>query len=77
MVTFDTQVRLDNKLDKIISMISKVTVHGSNQNRPFKPKIFQGKWRTEMRHYYDQDKHHNRYRSNSEDRKMFYRGRAQ
>ena len=77
MVTFDTQDRLDNKLDKITSMISKLTAEGSSQNRPFKPKIYQGKRRGQMRHYYDQGKYQNRYRSNNGDRRMSYRGRAQ
>ena len=43
VVTFETQDRLDDKLDKITSMMSKLTAQGSNQNRPFKPKIYQGK----------------------------------
>ena len=42
VVTFDTQDRLDNKLDKITSMMSKLTAQGSNQNRPFKSKIYLG-----------------------------------
>ena len=42
VVTFDTQDRLDDKLGKITSMMSKLTAKGSNQNRPFKPKIYQG-----------------------------------
>ena len=36
VVTFDTQDRLDDKIDKLTSMISKPTTQGSNQNRPFK-----------------------------------------
>ena len=43
VVTCDTQDRLDSKLDKITFMISKLTAWGSNQNRPFKPKIYQAK----------------------------------
>ena len=35
MVTFDTQDRLGDKLDKITSTMSKLTAQGSNQNRPF------------------------------------------
>ena len=38
VVTFDTQDRLDSKLDKITYMISKLTAQGSNQNRQFKPR---------------------------------------
>ena len=43
VVTFDTQDRLDDKLDRIMSMVSKLTAQGSSKNRPFKPKIYQGK----------------------------------
>ena len=57
-------------------MINKLTAQGSNQNRLFKPKIYQGKRRGQMRHYYDQGKYQNRYGINSGDRKMSYRGRA-
>ena len=50
------QDRFDDKLDKITSMMSKVTAQGSNQNRPFKPKIYQDKRRGQTRDY-DQSKH--------------------
>ena len=39
-VSFDTQDRLDDKIDKPTSMMSKLSFQGSNQNRPFKPKIY-------------------------------------
>ena len=58
-------------------MVSKLTGQGSSQNRPFKPKIYQGKRRGQPRNYYDQDRYQIRYRSNSGDRRMWYRGRAQ
>ena len=45
VVAFDTQDRLDDKLDKITTMMSKLTDQGSNQNWPFKPKLYQGKRR--------------------------------
>ena len=57
--------------------MSKLTAQGSNQNQLFKPKIYQGKRRGQGRNYYDQDRYQNRYRSNSGDRRMSYRGRAQ
>ena len=57
--------------------MSTQTAQGSNQNRPFKPKIDQCKRRGQSMNYYDQDKYQNRYRSNSGDRRMSYRGRAQ
>ena len=34
---------MDDKLDKITSMMSKLTAQASSQNRLFKPKIYQGK----------------------------------
>ena len=43
MVMFDTQDRLDDKIDKVTSMMNKLTAQGSNQNKPFKPKMYQGK----------------------------------
>ena len=76
-VTFDTQDRLDDKLDKITSMMGKLTAQGSSQNRQFKPKTYQGKRRGQSRNYYEQDRYQNRYRSNSGNRRMPYRGRAQ
>ena len=42
IVTFDPQDRLDDKIDKLTSMMSKLTAQGSNQNKPFKPKLYQG-----------------------------------
>ena len=77
VVTFDTQDKLDDKLDKITSMMSKLTAQGSSQNRLFKPKIYQGKRRGQGRNYYDQDRYQNRHKSNSGDSRMSYRGRAQ
>ena len=44
-------------------MMSKLTTQGSSQNRPFKPKIYQGKRRGQVRNYY-------RYGSNNADRRM-------
>ena len=49
MILFDTQNRSDNKIDKLSSMMRKLSIHGSNQNRPFKPKIYQGKRRGHSR----------------------------
>ena len=41
VISFDIQDRLDDKLDNITSMMSKLTAQGSCQNRTFKPKIYQ------------------------------------
>ena len=77
VATFDTQDRLDDKIDKLMSMISKVTAQGNNQNKQFKPKIYQGKRRGQTRNYYDQGNYQNRYRSNSGDRRTSFTSRAQ
>ena len=45
VVTFYTQDRLDDKIDKLTSMMSILTAQGNNQNKQFKPKIYQGKRR--------------------------------
>ena len=50
---------------------------GNNQNRLFKPKIYQGEKRGQSGNYYHQDRYQNRNISNSGDRRMSYRGRAQ
>ena len=42
VVTFDTQDRVDNKLDKLTSMMSKLTALGNNQNKQFKQGDKQG-----------------------------------
>ena len=54
VVTFDMQDRLHDKIDKLTSMKNKLTAQGNNQNKPFKPKIYQGKRRGQTRNYYDQ-----------------------
>ena len=77
VVTFDTQDRLNHKLHKFTFMMSKLTVQCSSQNTSFKLEIYQGKRRGKARSYYDQDRYQNRYRANSGDRKMSYRGTAQ
>ena len=44
VVTFDTQERLDDKIDRFMpTMTSKLTPQGSSQNRPFKPKFIKAK----------------------------------
>ena len=44
-VTFDTQDSLDEKIDRLTSMMSKLTAQDDNQNKQFKCKIYQSKWR--------------------------------
>ena len=49
VVTFDTQDRLDDKLHMLTSMMSKLAAQGNNQNKQFKPNIYQGKIRVIIR----------------------------
>ena len=42
-VTFDMQDSLDDEIDKLISMMSKLTPKDNNQNKQFKLKIYQGR----------------------------------
>ena len=44
-VTLDTQNSLDEKIDRFTSMMSKLTTQEDNQNKQFKPKIYQNKQR--------------------------------
>ena len=74
---FDMQDRLDNKIDKPNSMMSKLRAQANNQNKQFKPKIYQGKRSGQTRNYYDQVNYQNRYRSNSGDRRTSLRNRGQ
>ena len=70
VITFDTQDKLDGKIDTLTSMMSKQTAQSNNQNKQFKPKIYQGKRSGQTRNYYDQGNCQNRYRSNSGERRM-------
>ena len=65
VVTFDTQDRLDDKIDKLLSMISKLKAQGYNQNKQFKPKIYQTKRRGQTGNYYNPGNYWNRHISNS------------
>ena len=42
-VTFVTQDSLDDKIDRLTSMMSKLTGQDDNQNKQFKPKIYQSR----------------------------------
>ena len=43
VIIFDTQDRLDDKIDKLTSMMSKLTAQSNTQNKQFKPKCLQAK----------------------------------
>ena len=62
-MSFDTEDLLDDKIDNLTSMMSKLSTQGSNQSISFKPKIYQGRRRGQGRNnYYDRGKHWDRYR---------------
>ena len=42
---FNMQDSLDDKIDKLMSMISKLTAQDDNPSKQFKLKIYQGKWK--------------------------------
>ena len=67
-VSFDTQDILDNKIEKLTSMMSKLSTQGSNQNILFKPKIYQGRKRGQGRNNYEIDRQLDMFRSSSSDR---------
>ena len=57
-------------------MMNQLTPHSNNQNKQFKPNIYQGKRRGQLGNYYDQGIYENRYRLNSGNRRSF-RGKGQ
>ena len=52
-VTFDTQDSLDDKINKLILTMSKLTAQDNNQSKQFKPKIYQIRWSRQSGNYYD------------------------
>ena len=81
-VTFDTQDGLEEKIDKVILMISKLTTQEDSQSKQFKPKIYQNRRRGQtrniyVRHNYDQRNYQNRYRSDSGHRRISVSDRIQ
>ena len=54
-LNFSTQDSLDEKIDRLTSVMSKLTAQNDNQNKQFKPKIYQGKWRGQTRNFYDKN----------------------
>ena len=54
-ITFDTQDSLEEKIDRLRSMMSKLTAQDDGQNIQFKPKIYQSKRKGQTRDFYDQN----------------------
>ena len=59
-ITYNMQDSLEDKIDKLNLMMSKLTTWGNNQNKQFKPKIYQGRWRGQSRNYYDRSNYQDR-----------------
>ena len=51
---------LDDKIDKLTSMMSNLTAQGDKQDKQFKPQIYQGKKGGQMKQNYDQDNYQTR-----------------
>ena len=78
-VTFNTQDSLEDKIDRLTVMMSKLTANNDGLNKQVKPKIFQSKRRGQMRNFYgrcnyNQRNYQNRYSSNSRDRRISFGG---
>ena len=52
-VTFNTQDGLEEKIDRLISMMRKLTAQDDDPVKPFKHKIYQSKRRGHTRNIYD------------------------
>ena len=78
-VTFNTQDSLEEKTDKLTSMMSKLMAQDDGQNMQFKPKIYQSKRGGQTSNFYvqnyDQRSYQNRNRSNSGDRRISFSAR--
>ena len=48
-VTFDTQDSLEEKIDTFTTMMSNLTTQDNGQKKQFKPKIYQGKRRRQIK----------------------------
>ena len=76
-VTNDIQEGLEDKVDRLTVMKSKLATNEEGTNKQFKPKIYQSKSRGQMRNFYDRHNYQNRYRSNIIDRRLQCSGRIQ
>ena len=59
-VTFDMQDRLEEKIDRLTLMMSKLTAKDDGTNKQFKPKIFQSKGRGQTRNFHDKHNYNQR-----------------
>ena len=82
-VTFNTPDSLEEKIDRLTKMMSKLTTQDNGQNEQFKPKVFQSKRRGQMRNFYGKciimtkETIRIRYGSDSRDRRISLSSRIQ
>ena len=76
-VTFDMQDGLEEKIDRLTSMMSKLTTQDDSQNKQFKPKRRGQTKNFCNRHSYDQRNYQNRHRSNIGDMRILFSERIQ
>ena len=81
-VIFDTKDGLEEKIDLLTTMISKLTPQDDEQGKQFKPKIYQGnKTRTDEKFFMISvtmtKETQNRHRSDNMDRRISFSGRTQ
>ena len=69
-VTFDMQDRLEEKIDRLTVMMSKLMAYNDGTNKQFKLKKFQSKKRGQTRSFYDKSKNNLRNYQNSMDQVM-------
>ena len=74
-VSFDTKEELGDKIDKLAVMIGKLANRDSETGRQLKPQIYQNRGRVQNRNY-NQHNYHNRYRSDSGDRRHYKQNRG-
>ena len=74
-VTFHTQNGIEEKIDRLTMMMSKLTTKEEGLNKYFKPKLYQSKRRGQNRNIYDRHNYQNRYRSESGNRRISFSGR--
>ena len=54
-VTFNTQDRLEDTIDRLMVMMNKLAANNKGTNKQFKPKIYQSKRRCQTRNFYDRN----------------------
>ena len=81
-VTFNMQGSLEEKIDRLTTMMSKLAVKDEGLNKQFKPKLYQGRGRGQPKKFcnrcnYDQRNYGNEYRPNKRGRGIQFNGRIQ